>query len=114
MDQGDLTVDNATNEDVRGIGYGSKDCVDVTTPRMSPPASFDGPVGDFLGKPGNGPFAGYENDSMFSNKGNGFVRGHMSGGRGLELQRNRIRAAGSSGIVSLHPGRVCAHKRERS
>ena len=54
MNQGDLAIDEPADKDLLGFGDGCKDCVDVMTLRVRPPAAVDGFADDGLGEARSG------------------------------------------------------------
>jgi hypothetical protein len=56
VDKSKLSVDKTTYQDIFRIRHCLEYRKDMTTFRVSPPASFDGLAGDRLGTSGNGAF----------------------------------------------------------
>ena len=92
MDERDLAVDKAANEDVFSRGHRLKDGEDVMTLGVSPPASADGLVDNGLDQPRDRTFAQCENHAMLSNKLDRFGCGHAHVRR---VQGRRMRRARS-------------------
>lgn len=68
VNQGDLAIDEPTNKDLIGFGNGSNDCVDLTTLRVCPPATFDWFADDGFREARSGPLGGNEDDAIFSDE----------------------------------------------
>ena len=77
MNQGNLSVDKATNENFLRMSHRLQYGEDLVTLRMAPPTPLDGPADDHLSKARNGALARYEDHALLPNKCHCLIGGHM-------------------------------------
>ena len=68
MNQGDLAVDEATDQDLLRPGDGLKDCVDTMALRVCPPTTNDRFASDGLGEARHRSLGRSEDDTMLSDE----------------------------------------------
>src|SRR5580704_10480159 len=94
MDQGDLALDQATDQNILGIGDGFKYREDLMTFGMSPPAPFDGFSNDYLAEPRNRAFGCYQDHAALLDK-----RQCLGGGHDLFPPCTEVRMVTSSSAL---------------
>ena len=77
MNVGDLTADQAADENILGVAYGTSDCEDLMASRMPPPASTNRFTDDCMRQGGHRTGGRFENDSVLPDERNGLGSGHL-------------------------------------
>ena len=93
MNEGDLSIDEATNQDLLRLGDGFKDCVDATTLGVCPPTALDCFADDDLRKARRRSVGRSEDDPMLSDEGQ-----RVRGGRTLAHDAQGVGAATAAGM----------------
>jgi len=77
VNEGDLALDGATDQDSLGVPNRAGDLEDPMAAGMGPPAAADPLARDGLCERRDRPLRRLENDAVLANEGNSFARGHQ-------------------------------------
>src|SRR4029453_14687909 len=77
VNEGDLALDGATDQDSLGVANRSGDLEDAMAAGMGPPAAADALARDGLCERRDRPLRRVENDAALANEGKRFARGHQ-------------------------------------
>ena len=77
MNEGDLALDGATDEDLIGVANSAGHLEDAMAARMGPPAATDAFARDGLSERGNRSLRRFEYDAVVANEGECFPWSHL-------------------------------------